>query len=188
MIYYRTLNRPLLIQLLPVVLIGISAFFLSCAQENEKNRPSPLVKDSTIFQGIELKVQYSSPRVRERQIWGDLVPYYRVWRTGANEATTFECNEDLLVEGELLEAGKYALFTIPEPETWTVIFNADWNQWGAYGYEGTINKRGKDDVLRLKVSPTETSKFYERMEIIPREGSLLFRWEKLKFSLNLEKP
>jgi hypothetical protein len=115
------------------------------------------------------------------------VPYYKVWRTGANEATIFQCSEDLLVEGQFLKEGKYAVFTIPEPESWTVIFNSDWNQWGAYGYEGTINKPGKDDVLRLKVVPESTDKFYERMEIVPEDGNLVFRWENLKFTLSLDR-
>lgn len=79
---------------------------------------------------LELEVFYNRPSKKERVIFGELVPYGEVWRTGANEATTFTTNQDLLVDGSLLLAGKYTLWTIPGKESWKVIFNSKMYPWG----------------------------------------------------------
>lgn len=79
---------------------------------------------------LKLKVSYNRPSKREREIFGALVPYDKVWRTGANEATTFECNKDLKIEGMLLPKGKYTLWTVPRDSVWTVMFNTQQYEWG----------------------------------------------------------
>ena len=92
-------------------------------------------------------------------IWGDLVPYGKVWRTGANEATTFETDKDIMIKEQKLPAGKYALFTIPGETEWTWIFNSVWDQWGAYKYDES------KDVLRVKSTPESSSVFHEQLKI-----------------------
>jgi hypothetical protein len=131
-----------------------------------------------IFEDAEVVIAYSSPAVKGRTVWGDLVPYGKVWRTGANEATTFTTNKDIEIQGHILPAGKYALFTIPEASEWTWIFNADWDQWGAFKYDES------KDILRLKVEPQASSVFYERMTFHVEEESVLLNWENLQISLN----
>src|ERR1035437_5918867 len=82
----------------------------------------------------EISIDYHAPSVKGRTIWGDLVPYDSVWRTGANEATVISFSDDVMIEGKKLAAGKYAIFTIPGKAEWTIIFNKKKDLWGAYGY------------------------------------------------------
>ncbi len=105
---------------------------------------------ATVKQTIGLNdvtITYSRPGVKGRKIWGGLVPYEAVWRTGANSATTIQVSEDVLVEGQPLPAGTYSLHTIPGEKEWTLIFNKDANQWGSYSYDAA------KDAVRVKVTP-----------------------------------
>jgi hypothetical protein len=96
----------------------------------------------------DVTVTYSRPGVKGRTIWGDLVPYDKVWRTGANEATSIVFSKDVTVNGKPLPAGTYSLHTIPGKTSWTVIFNRKAEQWGSYQYDAT------QDALRIDVAPT----------------------------------
>ena len=89
-----------------------------------------------------IRVTYSRPQANGREVFGNLVPYGEVWRTGANEANEIKFYQDVTIDGQKLAAGTYSLFTIPEQEAWTVIFNKDLDYWGAYSY------RQQQDVLR----------------------------------------
>ncbi len=95
----------------------------------------------------DVTITYSRPGVKGRKIWGGLVPYGTVWRTGANSATTIQFTEDVLVEGQPVPAGTYSLHTIPGEKEWTLILNKDANQWGSYSYDPA------KDALRVKVTP-----------------------------------
>lgn len=133
-----------------------------------------------------LAVSYGSPSVRDREIWGELVPYDKVWRTGANEATVFQTNQPVTILGKDLPPGEYALFTIPGQKTWTIIFNKVWNQWGAYEYNEN------EDALRVTVKPENLNTFSEQLAFDLKkedEGSvvLIFLWENLQFALPIEK-
>jgi Protein of unknown function (DUF2911) len=132
----------------------------------------------------EFTVTYSRPGVKGRTIWGGLVPYDQVWRTGANEATTFDVTRDVTINGENLAAGKYALFTIPGKDDWTIIFNKQADQWGAFKYDA------KADALRLKVKP-QTGDFQEWLWLgfpsaSPAAADFEIRWEKLRVLLHIE--
>ncbi len=105
---------------------------------------------ATVKQTIGLNdvtITYSRPGVKSRKIWGGLVPYGAVWRTGANSATTIQFTEDVLVEGQPIPAGTYSLHTIPGEKEWTLILNKEANQWGSYSYDPA------KDALRAKVTP-----------------------------------
>lgn len=95
----------------------------------------------------DVTITYSRPGVKGRKIWGGLVPYGSVWRTGANSATTIQFTEDVLVEGQPLAAGTYSLHSIPGEKEWTLIFNKQANQWGSYSYDAA------KDAARVKVTP-----------------------------------
>ncbi|MBN3583059.1 DUF2911 domain-containing protein [Algoriphagus aestuarii] len=154
---------------------------IELASESE-NRPSPLeVKDGEIA-GKSFKVHYSSPAVKGRELWGDLVPYNVVWRTGANEATYVELANDMTIEGQNLPAGRYSLFTIPkENDKWTVIFNSDWElEHGHFQYDE------KNDVLRVDVSPIWEENSQERFSIDIESPGLVIRWEKLKLPISIK--
>jgi hypothetical protein len=97
--------------------------------------------------GIKIEVKYCQPSKKNRKIFGELVPYQEIWRTGANEATVFTSNKDLKIENQLLKAGSYSLYSIPTETEWTVIFNTKTDNWGQFGYQK------ENDVLRVKVKP-----------------------------------
>src|ERR1043165_8960928 len=114
--------------------VFVLAFFTmtagSFAQGDKSKRPSP--PDSTTGQigGATITINYSSPAVKGRKIWGELVPYGKVWRAGANQATTFETDKAIKIEGKELPAGKYSLFAQPGENEWQLIFNSETGQWG----------------------------------------------------------
>lgn len=162
-----------------VLILFASIGILSCEQ-GKKERPSPLRADSITFNSNFLKVEFSSPAVKSRNIWGELVPYDQMWRTGANDASTFSTTGKINVAGQPIDSGKYAIFTIPREKSWQIIFNEHWNQWGTYNYDSTL------DVARINVIPRKNAEFSERMEFYFKDDSLKFKWEKLAFSLALE--
>lgn len=117
-------------------------------------RPSP---KSSVMQTIgltDMTITYSRPGIKGRSVWGTLVPYGKVWRTGANEATTIAFTDDVEINGQKLPAGTYSLHTIPGPDQWTIIFNKVANQWGSFNYDE------KQDALRVTAKP-EKSPFHE---------------------------
>lgn len=147
----------------------------------EEERPSPIETKKGEIGGKSIKVHYGSPAVKGRELWGDLVPYNVVWRTGANEASYVELSEDMNVEGQPLPAGKYSLFTIPkETGTWTVIFNSEWDlEHGHFQYDD------ENDVLRVEVTPEWEARDQERLAIDIESPGIVIRWEKLKLPVTI---
>lgn len=152
---------------------------ISCTSDNEKNRPSPPASDSTQIGDTRLSINYSSPGVKKRKIWGELVPYGEIWRTGANKATYLTTSDDILINDKKLNAGKYAMFTITTDSIWTIIFNEEWDQWGAYNYDP------KYDVLKLAITPKK-SDYTERMTFTFVDEGLKFEWENLYYILQIK--
>lgn len=156
--------------------IALAALAVPALAQTGPPRPSPKATVSQVAGLTEISVAYSSPGVKARPVWGALVPYDKVWRSGANEATSFETSTDVTVEGKPLAAGKYALFTIPGKERWTVIFNKT-QQWGAFEY------KQEDDALRVEVTPREAP-FRERLaygfeDATDNGVTLVIAWEKV---------
>ena len=117
------------------------------AQQIKLPRVSP---KASVYQTVgltDITIQYNRPGVKGRVIWGGLVPYDEVWRTGANEATTIEFSRDVTINGKPLAAGLYSIHTIPTKSAWTLIFNKKAEQWGSYEYDA------KEDALRLTIEP-----------------------------------
>lgn len=165
---------------LSCTLLLLGAVLLSAtAQDDRSKRPSPPAEVRGTINGADITITYSSPAVKGREIWGALVPYDVIWRTGANEATTFSTSKDILVNGGSLPSGRYALFTISGKEKWTVIFNAEPDQWGAFDYK-KIN-----DVLRVEATPT-TGEFQERMQFMIEGDQVILAWENLRLPLKIE--
>lgn len=131
---------------------------------------------------LELKVNYGSPNVKGRKVWGELVPMDEVWRTGANEATMIEISKDVMVEGKMLPAGKYSLFTLPSANQWTIIFNKKAEQWGHYDYDA------KEDALRVTVTPQLVDQHSEAMEFLMEGDMIVLRWEKMKVAFKVILP
>jgi len=129
---------------------------LSFAQMGGKTRPSPPASATyDLGNGKTIKTDYSSPRMKGRKIFGDLVPYGEVWRTGANEATTFVTSAEIEVGGKTVPAGSYTIFTVPNPGKWTLIVNKKTGEWGIpYKYESDELARVDMKVSKLP-SPVE---------------------------------
>jgi hypothetical protein len=150
--------------------------FVATAQDNPP--ASPPATASGKIGAADVTVKYSSPSVKGRKIWGELVPYGQVWRTGANEATTITFSKDVTIEGQPLKAGTYALFTVPAENEWTIVLNKTAKQWGAFKYD-----EGQD-ALRVKVKPTAAKSMSERMKIDvtskgKNAGVVTIMWENL---------
>lgn len=165
-----------------LLLICLMSFAANVQSQDDKSkRPSPPARVSQVVGTATITINYSQPAVKGRKIWGELVPYGQVWRTGANEATVFEVNKDVKIQGQQLKAGKYGLFTIPGKEEWVIIFNKTWNQWGAFNYKEA------DDVLRVKAKPGKSEKFTERMTFtIDKNGMVYLWWENLKLGFRIQ--
>ena len=148
------------------------------AQEDKSKRPSPpATASATTSKGVTIKIDYSQPSVKGREIGKDLEPMKgKVWRTGANEATVFEVNKDVTIGGKALKAGKYGLFSVWNGDTWTIIFNKTWNQWGAFNYKEA------DDVLRVDVKNMPPSKPSEKMTFsVDKSGKVMLAWGNVGF-------
>ena len=143
-------------------------------------KPSPAATAKGKIGAAEVTVNYSSPAVKGRTIWGGLEPYGKVWRAGANEATTVEFSKAVTVEGKPLPAGKYAFFVIPTEKQWTVIFNKVPNQWGAFKYDE------KQDALRVTVTPRKASPIAERLVYDINPKGLVLRWEYMEVPVTIK--
>ena len=149
--------------------------------DEKASRPSPPKVFEDSIDGTYVRIDYSSPGVKGRKIWDELVKYDEVWRTGANEATVIMVDKPVLIEGEPLPAGRYGFFTIPQPDQWTLIINAEPDQWGAFEYDQN------QDVLRVKVSPETVQQMEERMAFIRRDdGKVALAWEHLQVPFEIK--
>lgn len=170
-----------------VVILFSSISQFSLGQTPVKPRPSPLAIAQMKFKDTYLKVTYSQPHKRGREIFGALVPYGEVWRTGANEATELTINKPILIGQDTLSAGTYSLFTIPEKENWTVIINEEVGQWGSYNY------LPESDILRIKV-PVEEIKdvvwepFTISFETERDYAYLVMRWDQTAIRVPIRFP
>jgi hypothetical protein len=162
------------------LIVTLSSFVLFSATISAQERQSPPAKVSENVGSTIVTIDYSQPSVKGREIWGGLVAYGKIWRTGANEATTFEVSTDVKVEGESLKAGKYGLFTVPNENEWVIIFNSVSDQWGAFNYDES------KDVLRVKVKPEQVADNTEKMTFnISDDGVVSLKWEKLVVNFNV---
>jgi hypothetical protein len=144
---------------------------------------SPHATVMTMIGDAHIHMDYSSPGVRNRIIFGGLLSYDAVWQAGAHNATWLETDKDLVIAGKTLTAGKYGFFIIPSKDEWTVIFNTNWEQHGKDEYDT------KDDVLRFKIKPMISEIITEHLEykvkkVNNNEGLIYFAWEKVSISFN----
>ncbi|HVO75390.1 MAG TPA: DUF2911 domain-containing protein [Ignavibacteriaceae bacterium] len=167
-----------------LILILFFAVNLS-AQDNEKKiRVSPKAEVKQTVGLTDITISYSRPGVKKRTIWGQLVPYDKVWRAGADEATKFTFTDDVVIEGKKLKKGSYSFFTIPSKNEWTIIFNKVADQWGAFEYNEA------EDALRVKVKPIENGYqewlVYTFTKTGDKTAVVSLEWEKLKIPFEVE--
>ena len=153
---------------------------LSLPGFSQKNLASPRDSVSASLAGAVFTINYGSPAVKGRAIWGRLVPYGQVWRAGANEATRFRISKPIKIQGKFLVAGEYGLFAIPGEKQWTIIFNKVADQWGAYEYSS------KEDALRVTVTPEYKEEVQEHLNYQLKDNRVIMRWEHLLIPLLIE--
>ena len=143
--------------------------------------------DTTIgkVNGATISIFYSSPGVKGRQIWGGLVPYDKVWRAGANEATLIAIDKGVKVEGKELATGKYSLYAIPGEKEWTIILNSQTGQWGIK-MDGSTTEDPAKDVLRITVKPEKSKEFNERLTYMVDDKGFSLYWENLKVPVSVK--
>jgi len=147
-------------------------------RESQKQTITQNVGDAVVT------IIYSRPNVKGRKIWDGLVPYGKVWRSGANEATVFEVSRDVTINGKPLPAGKYSLHTIPAAGEWILIFNKKWDQWGSFDYDEKL------DALRVAANPVP-SEFFESLvygfgDTTTSSATAFLRWEKLRVPFTID--
>jgi hypothetical protein len=167
--------------LLLFVTCALVCLFSGCLSEDKSKRADPPATTSdTLATGNKITIDYSRLSLKGRTIGKDVAPYDTVWQTGENEATTFEMTKDAKIEGKVLKAGKYSLYTIPGKKTWTIIFNRKWDQWG-------VEYKQADDVLRVQVAPEQSPDFIERMKFtIERDNRVLLFWGEIVVGFKVE--
>jgi hypothetical protein len=173
--------------LLTSFLFALTLF--ACAQmgsQEKSKRPSPPASAECKFSdGKTVTIDYSSPRMKERKIFGGLVPYGQVWRTGANEATTFVTGADVTVGGQNVPAGSYTIFTIPEADKWTLVISKKTGEWGT-DYPGE-----KEDSGRVAMSVSKTAAPVENFTIAFDQAggkcTLHMDWENTRASVDVAK-
>jgi Protein of unknown function (DUF2911) len=179
--------------LLAVSLFAVAMF--ASAQMNmsddKSKRPSPPASAACKFSdGKTIKIDYSSPRAKGRKIFGDasekaLVPYGQIWRTGANDSTTFVTDANLNVGGKAVPAGSYTIFTVPKADAWSLVISKKTGEWGT-DYPGE-----KEDLVRVPMTVSKTSAPVENFTIaFDQAGSkctLRIEWENTRASLEITK-
>jgi hypothetical protein len=167
------------------VLLLMGGISTSFAQQIQMPQASPAAKIAQQVGLSNVTVDYSRPSTKGRKIFGELVPYGQIWRTGANAATLLTFSTDVLIDGKTVPAGQYALYAIPNKSEWTMILSKNTKLWGAIGYTEA------DDVLRFKVTPNKLSRNYETMEITFADmtdtgADLSIKWETSRVDFRIE--
>lgn len=184
----KTLTGSLL--LLCMLALGVLSARPAAAQDvvpAPEPRPSPMaVAQATLSDGTYVVVRYSSPRMRGRDIFGGLVPLGEVWRLGANEATEITVTQDVMFGGTRLPAGTYALFTIPNEDSWTLILNENLGQWGAFSYDEEA------DFARVEVPAQRSDQIHEAFTVTlepnadESAASLSMVWDQTRVTVPIE--
>lgn len=138
--------------------------------------------------GLKVDIFYNRPSKRGRVIFGELVPFGQVWRTGANEATTFETNKDLTIGGQVLPAGKYTLWTLPGANEWKVMFNKEMYGWGV-DFDQKAQRKPESDALQVTVVPQELPEVMEMFTITIEDQplpTLVLAWDRTRIAVPMQ--
>lgn len=162
------------VALASLVAVGLTAGAVLLAQPEKRVSPHETV--SEVIGGKKITIEYGRPYKKGREIFGGLVPYGKVWRTGADEATVLTTEADLMIGSLHVPKGSYSLFTIPDKSSWTLVVNKIAKQWGAFKYDES------QDLGRVKLTPT-TGPEVEQFTISitkadGQKGSLTMKWDK----------
>jgi hypothetical protein len=170
-----------------VLCLGLALFALARhAQQDKSKRPSPPGQATLdLGGGKSITIDYSSPRLKGRHVGGEIAPYGQVWRTGANEATTFVTPEDVSVGGTLVPAGSYTLFTLPNKDKWTLIISKKTAEWGT-NYAGPSEDLARVD-MKVSALPSPVENFTISFDKSGNGGTLNLDWETTRASVPIVK-
>ena len=177
------MKRTLLLTSFIISGLLFSAF--AHAQGDKSKIASPPETATGKIGNATITIDYSSPGVKGRKIWGGLVPYDKTWRAGANKATIFETDKDIMVEGKKLPAGKYTLFITPGEKEWTYIFNSQTGQWGIKN-NGDANFDPANNVITVMAKPQKSKSFNERMTYVINSKGFALEWENLEVPVKVK--
>lgn len=164
-----------------IACLFVAILSLNTANAQDKKPASPAAEATGTINGATISIKYSSPSVKGRKIWGELVPFDQVWRAGANDATTFTTSKSIKIEGKELAAGTYAFFVIPAKDgKATLIFSKEAKQWGAYKYDE------KQDALRVTVATKQTKALTESLVYKVGKNSVTLAWEYLEVPFSIK--
>lgn len=175
------MKRTLFLKALSFFIVAVFFSFSGYAQDPPK---SPAATATGKIGAANVTINYSSPSVRGRKIWGELVPYDKVWRAGANTATSIETDKDVMIEGQKLPAGKYSIFATPGEKEWTIILNSETGQWGIKR-GGEANRDPAKDVLSVMVKPKK-SDFNERLVYEVNKKDVTLKWENVEVPISIK--
>ena len=168
--------------LIGLAVVAVLLFVGFQIMSSQTKKASPEVKQTYSVGAAKVDLFYCSPSKKGRDIFGGLLKYGEVWRTGANEPTTFETDKNLVIDGKKLPAGKYSLWTIPQQDSWTVIFNKEIPDWGVtWGSKAARND--KEDVLQVKASVEKLAASQEKLSIDAQNNALNISWDITKVSV-----
>ena len=165
-----------------VMLFALVGFMTSTLVYAQKSPPATALGK---VGAASISITYSSPSVKGRKIWGDLVPYGKAWRAGANEATTFLTDKDITVEGKSLKAGKYSVFIVPGEKEWEFIFNSETGQWGIKK-GGDANFDPAKNVITFKVKPAKSAGIAEQLTYTVTDKGFKLGWENLEAHVKIK--
>jgi hypothetical protein len=172
-------------KLLSIITILLFVGLFNVNAQQGRPRQSPKLTATGKIGEANVTITYGSPSVKGRKIWGELVPFDKVWRAGANEATQFETDKDLVVEGKKLSAGKYTIYTIPNEKSWQVIFNSQTGQWGIER-SGETTRNPEKDVIIVSVKPAQSSSLEESLVYIVTAKGFVLKWENLEAPVSIK--
>jgi len=174
------MRKFLIFSAVGVVLITILVLIVVQIQFKNKKAHSPEEEVFYADGDLKIRVFYNRPYKKNREIFGRLVPFGQVWRTGANEATTFETNKTITIKGKKLNPGTYSFWTIPDSTTWMVIFNSEYGQWGI-NHKGEANRNPDLDVLNIKIHAVKQDRVFEQFTItfekMGEEAEMVLLWD-----------
>ncbi len=172
-------------KLIPIILFFLFAVSISHAQQIQMPQASPSAKIIQKVGLTDVTVDFSRPSTKGRKIFGELVQFGEVWRTGANGATILTFSTEVIISGTKVPAGSYALYSIPGKSSWTMILSKNTKLWGAIGYDP------KDDLLRFNATPAKTSRMYDTFEIgfsnlTDASANLSIKWEQTRVEFTIQ--
>lgn len=166
------------IQFLLLTIFAVIVGGSSLTAQSDLPRQSPKMTATGKIGEANVTITYGSPSVKGRKIWGELVPYGKVWRAGANEATVFETDRDVKIAGKDLKKGKYSIYTIPNESEWQIIFNSEFGQWGITR-AGETTRNPEKDMFIIKVKPVKID-LKESLEYKVNATGFSLAWEALQ--------